>query len=103
MVYIQMVMTAEKATKLGHDQVTRLEACFVVILLIFDNLFSCIFRMRDGNDFSQFGRTEVNETQGYAICCYKLFTILLVTLMQINYHRDYHSIVCHHLSQTNQN
>ena len=26
MVYIHMVMTAEKATKLGHDQVTRLEA-----------------------------------------------------------------------------
>ena len=26
MVYIQMAMTAEKATKLGHDQVTRLEA-----------------------------------------------------------------------------
>ena len=27
MVYIQMVMTAEKATKLGHDQVTRLCRC----------------------------------------------------------------------------
>ena len=37
MVYI-MVMTAEKATKLGHDQVTRLEACFVVVLLILNNL-----------------------------------------------------------------
>ena len=77
-------MTAEKATKLGHDQVTRLEACFVVILLIFDNLFSCIFRMRDGNDFSQFGRTEVNETQGYAISHYKLFTVFLFTSLPIN-------------------
>ena len=32
--------------------------------------FSCIFHIRDGNDFSQFGRTEVNETQGYAISRY---------------------------------
>ena len=39
MVCIQMVMTAEKATKLGHDQVTRLEACFVVVLLMFHNTF----------------------------------------------------------------
>ena len=62
---------------------------------------SCIFRIRDGNDFSQFGQTEVNETQGYAISRYKLFTILLVTPTQINYHGDYHSIVCHHLSPTN--
>ena len=43
MVYIQMVMTAEKATKLGHDQVTCLEACFVVVLLIF--CFSTIFQL----------------------------------------------------------
>ena len=28
--------------------------------------FCCIFRIREGNDFSQFGRTEVKETQGYA-------------------------------------
>ena len=35
-------MTAEKATKSGHYQVTRLEACFVVIFLIFNNL-SAIF------------------------------------------------------------
>ena len=33
-----MVMTAEKATKLAHDRVTCLEACIVVILLIFNNL-----------------------------------------------------------------
>ena len=38
MVYIQMVMTAEKATKLGYDHITRLEACFVVVLLIFNNV-----------------------------------------------------------------
>ena len=50
---------------------------------------------------SQFGRTEVNETQGYAISRCKLFTILLVTPTQINYHGDYHSIVCYHLSPTN--
>ena len=45
-----MVMTAEKATKLGHDQVTHLEAhsfvlfCFVVVLLIFNNFSAEIFR-----------------------------------------------------------
>ena len=38
MVYIQMVMTAEKATKLGYDHITRLEACFVIVLLIFNNV-----------------------------------------------------------------
>ena len=36
-------MTAEKATKLGHDQVMRLEVCFVVVLLIFNNLSAEIF------------------------------------------------------------
>ena len=36
-------MTAEKATKLGHDQVSRLEACFVVILLMFNNLSAVFF------------------------------------------------------------
>ena len=34
MVHVQMVMTI---SKLGHDQIMR-EACFVVILLIFNNL-----------------------------------------------------------------
>ena len=34
--------------------------------------FSWHFRIRDGNDFSQFGQTEVNATQGYAISQYKL-------------------------------
>ena len=38
-----MVMTTEKATKLGHDQVTHLEACFVVVLLMFHNNFSAVF------------------------------------------------------------
>ena len=38
-----MAMTAEKATKLGHDQVTRLEACFVVVLLMFHNNVSAVF------------------------------------------------------------
>ena len=39
-----MVMTAEKATKfIGYDQVTRLEACFVVVLLIFNNLSAVFF------------------------------------------------------------
>ena len=42
MVYI-MLMTAEKATKLGHDHVTRLEACFAVVLLIFNNLSAVFF------------------------------------------------------------
>ena len=42
-VYIQMVMTAEKATKLGNDQVTRLETCFVVVLLMFHNNVSAVF------------------------------------------------------------
>ena len=37
MVYVQMVMTREKLTKIGHGQVMR-EACFVVVLLIFNNL-----------------------------------------------------------------
>ena len=64
-----MAMTAEK---LGHDQVTR-EACFVVVLLIFNNLSVVILHIKDGNDFSEFGRTEVNETQGYSISRYKLF------------------------------
>ena len=32
-----MVMTAERATKLEHDQITCLEACFVIVLLIFNN------------------------------------------------------------------
>ena len=43
MVYIQMVMTVEKASKLGHDHVTRLEACFVIVLLIFNNLSAVFF------------------------------------------------------------
>ena len=34
-VCIQMAMTTKKATKLGHDQVAHLEACFVIVLLIF--------------------------------------------------------------------
>ena len=38
-----MVMTAEKATKLGHDQVMCLEACFVVVLFIFNNNLSAEF------------------------------------------------------------
>ena len=47
--YIQMVMIHEKATKLGHDQVTHLEAhhfalfCFVVVSLIFNNLSAEFF------------------------------------------------------------
>ena len=32
-----MVMTTEKPAKLGHDHVTC-KACFVVVLLIFNNL-----------------------------------------------------------------
>ena len=39
-----MVMTVEKATKLGHDHVTCLEACFADI----QQSFSCIFRIKDG-------------------------------------------------------
>ena len=54
MVYIQMVMTAEKATKLGHDQVMHLGACFFIVLLIFKNLSAVFFCIKDGNDFSQF-------------------------------------------------
>ena len=38
----------------------------VFVVVDVQQSFSCIFRIRDGNDFSQFGRTEVNETQGYA-------------------------------------
>ena len=38
-----MVMTTEKGTKLGHDQVMRLEACFVIVLLIFNNLSAVFF------------------------------------------------------------
>ena len=38
-----MVTTAEKATKLGHDHVTSLEACFVVVLLIFNDLSAVFF------------------------------------------------------------
>ena len=66
-----MVMTAEKATKLGHDQVTRLCRRFVDI----QQSFSCIFRRRDGNHFCQFGEPELNETQGYATVAtnYSLF------------------------------
>ena len=47
MVYI--MLTAEKATKLGHDHVTHLEAhrfvlfCFVVLLLI---LYLSIFQLK---------------------------------------------------------
>ena len=44
----------------------HLEACFVVHFVNIQHSFSCIVHIRDGNDFSQFGRTEVNETQGYA-------------------------------------
>ena len=47
--------------------------------------FSCIFRIRDGNDFSQFGRTEVNETQGYAISRHKLFTIFCAATLELVY------------------
>ena len=36
-------MTAEKATKLGHDQVMHVEACFVIILLTLNNLSAAIF------------------------------------------------------------
>ena len=46
---IIMMMTAEKATKLGHDQVLRV---FVVDI---QQSFICIFRRRDDNDLSQFG------------------------------------------------
>ena len=42
MVYI-MVMTGEKVTELGHDQVTCLEASFIVVLLMFNNLSAEIF------------------------------------------------------------
>ena len=35
--------------------------------------YSWNFRINDGNYFSRFGRTEMNETQGYAISRYKLF------------------------------
>ena len=59
MVYIQMVMTTEKSTKLGHDQ-----ACFVVCW------FSTIFQQKFSHKTWQIGRTEVNETQGYAISWY---------------------------------
>ena len=43
MVYFQMVMTTEKATKLWHDHVTYLEACFVIVLLQFNNLLAVFF------------------------------------------------------------
>ena len=39
MAYIQMVMTAGKDTKLGHDHVTRLAACFVFVLLTIFQLY----------------------------------------------------------------
>ena len=61
-----------------NDQVTHLEACFVVVLLIF-NVSVVFFFIKMAMTFSQFGRTEVNKTRGYAISCYKLFTILFVT------------------------
>ena len=35
--------------------------------------YSWNFCIKDGNDSSRFSRTEVNETQGYAISRYKLF------------------------------
>ena len=57
--------------------------------------FSCIFHIKDGNDFNQFSQTEENETQGYYIhyfTCYANANQLA---------RDYHSIVCHHLSLRN--
>ena len=63
--------------------------------------YSWNFRIKDGNDFSPFGRTEVIETQGMPSVDKNYFTILLFTPMQINSHGDYHSIVCHHLSPTN--
>ena len=52
--------------------------------------YSTIFQLciKDGNDFSQFSQTEVNETQGYAISRYKLFTVLFVMLAQINSHGE---------------
>ena len=43
MVYFQMVMTTEKATNIGHDHVTYLEACFVIVLLKFNNLLAVFF------------------------------------------------------------
>ena len=57
--------------------------CFVEI----QQSFSCIFHIKDDNDFSQFCRTEVNET--HARLCHQslqkcLLNILLVTLVQIN-------------------
>ena len=72
MLYIQTVMTAEKDAKLGHDQVMRLAFSFVLFCRRFVDIqqsFSWKFCIKDGNDFSKFGRTEVNETQGYAIIC----------------------------------
>ena len=56
MVYIQTVMTAEKATTLGHDHVTH---CFVDI-----QSFSRISRISSAELTKVI--TEMNETQGYA-------------------------------------
>ena len=64
-----MVMTAEKATRLGHDQVTCLCRRFVDI----QQSFSCIFRRRDGNDFGQFGRTWAEWNPRL---CYQLLQIM---------------------------
>ena len=59
--------------------------------------YSWNFRINDGNYFSRFGRTEVNETQGNKPSVdTNYFTILLVAPTQINSHGYYHSIVCHH-------
>ena len=40
----------------------------VFVVVDVQQSFSCIFRRREGNDFSQFrAEPELNETQGYAI------------------------------------
>ena len=58
---------------------------------------SCIFLIRDGNDFSQFGQTEVNETQGYAT--YSL-QIIHYFIHYADANQSYWGLPFHHMSSS---
>ena len=59
---------------LGHDQLSRVLSYAITVGTSFADIqlsFLWNSRIKDCNVFSHFGRTEVNETQGYVIICHR--------------------------------
>ena len=61
---------------------------YASLSLIFNNPLAVFFVEEMTMTLVNSAEPELNETQGYAISRYKLFTILLVALTQIYYHGD---------------